>query len=200
MKVRNLMIVTMLLALPFAVHGDSTKENQTSKGQRLIEKLRNVNQAYKAKPGKSAEADAPVTGKKVKGTYATEGFSNSIDCDFISSIASIGKLHLGGNGTGVFRFLAITFVSNEECEGETFTFTDLPVTYTLNDPVSGVGMLTIPDFDVTLYVVFFTRCGKVVGFNQLLNNGSPAPPGSSEQVSQEEGFPLWFLGKGIKDS
>jgi hypothetical protein len=185
MKIMNVMLLAILAALPFSAQGAPLTKDQVKAA------IKNVDPIYTTKPSKSDKRQNKFhfTGKKVRGSYTTKAISNSLCCE-INSFASIGKLVLKADGTGLFRFLALTFAF--DCEfAETSTFYNIPVTYTIDDPVNGVGTLTLNFSDtnsVTLYVVFKVKCGEVVGLNQLLNN---------DEVGN---FPLWFIGDGEKDT
>lgn len=208
----KLVLLAMIALAPIAGHtlekGKPTKEKPTkelTKKAQVKQWLKKINPAYLVKPTQNNSIDAiePITNKQVKGTYATQGFTNSLcnECSFpFSSAASIGKLVLRDNGTGVFQFVDLTVIF--ECESFTNQFYNIPVTYALNSSINGVGTLTLQDFpstgcSITLDLVFKVRDGQIVGFNQLLNSGTQDTVNTPDSLN---GIPLWFLGTGDKYS
>ncbi len=206
MKALNLMVLAMLVALPFSVQAEEAPAAEAaplSKLDQIKNALRSAAQAHTSK-SHAADSDFVFSGKKVKGTYVTGGFSDFVPDDEINAAASIGQLVLKGNGTGYFTFLAISVTFVDEFT-ETFNFYDVPVTYAFDLGVNGVATLTLPDFfgsgsPLYLYLVFKVRDGEVVGFNQLLINDSVPPPPPVAQPEDPIFIPFWFIGDGEKNS
>lgn len=206
---KAMMMLGALLALPFVGMADQAPVNPKAKrAEQVKAMLSKINPVYQGAPTSASEKHLegipPITKSKVKGSYVVKSFTNSeffYECgdpsvgqpDEPLSIATIYKLILRNNGTGKIPYLATT-ISFSEGYAETFIYHDIPVKYSFDPFVNGVGHFILKDFPfegthTKLHVIFKVREDKVVGFDSLSENGE-----------ENDYFYLWFLGEGFKNS